>query len=213
MRRRRTFPLIVSFLILAIIFGSIGFIAAYYRYSGQMAREKLERQKEQELLQALIKAQDDSSYNVNKDNELTVTNCNDTIDCETQLIYKTLYTQCDDVKEDMQRPTPDLIGLNKDGFEEYLIKNQLDWEIESFSKERVVLLKQINKVCPDHYLVSVNGGYIAIYKYNEDSEKELIKQTDIPINILPIVDQEKLQKGILVNTKDEVNQLLEDYSS
>lgn len=214
MRKRRVLPLIISFLILALVFGSIGFAAAYYKYSGQMAKEKFERQEEQELLQALIKAQEDSLHSIDKNDEIAVTNCNDTINCETQLIYKTLYTQCEDIiTEEVQSPTLELVGLNKDGFEEYLIRNQLDWEIESFTKEKVVLLKQINKICPNHYLVSVNKGYITIYKYDEDGNKELIKQTDIPINILPIMDQEKLQKGILVNTEKEVNQLLEDYSS
>ncbi|MFW5649411.1 MAG: BofC C-terminal domain-containing protein [Candidatus Alkaliphilus sp. MAG34] len=213
MRRRRVLPLIISFLMLALVFGSIGFVAAYYRYSGQMAEEKFERQKEQELLQALIRAQEDSSYNIDKNNEIGVTNYNDTISYETQLVYKTLYTQCEDIIEEVQRPAFELVGLNKDGLEEYLIENQLDWEIESFTKERVALLKQVNKVCPNHYLVSVNKGCIAIYKYDEDGNKELVMQTDIPVNILPILDQEKLQKGILVNTRTEVNQLLEDYSS
>ena len=215
MRKRRTLPLIVSFLILALVFGFIGFTAAYYRYSGQVARERTERQKEQELLQALIRAQEDSlsPHDIDKNDEATVASYSDIINCETQLIYKTLYTQCEDTVKEVQKPTSELVGLNKDGLEEYLTKNRSDWEIESFSKEKVVLLKQLNKVCPNHYLVSVNKGCIAIYKYNEDGNKELIKQTDIPINILPIVDQEKLQKGILVNTKKEVNQLLEDYSS
>ncbi|MCK9267456.1 MAG: BofC C-terminal domain-containing protein [Alkaliphilus sp.] len=213
--RRRVFPVIISFLILALVFSSIGFVVAYYKYSGQIARERSEMQREQELLQALIKAQEESSYNINKDNndKITVSNYNDIINYETQLIYKTLYTQCEDIIEEVRSPTSELIGLNKDGLEEYLIGNQLDWEIECFSKEKIVLSKQVNKICPNHYLVSVNKGCIAIYKYYENGEKKLIRQTDIPINILPIIDQEKLQKGILVNTEKEVNQLLEDYSS
>ncbi len=213
MRRRRVFPLIISFLVLALVFGSIGFVAAYYKYSGQIARERSERQKEQELLQALIKEQENCSHNIDRSNEVTVTNYNDIINNKTELIYKTLHTQCEDIIEEVQKPEPELIGLNKDGFKEYLTKNQLNWEIESFSKEKVVLSRQVNKVCPNHYLVTVNKGYITIYKYNEDGSKELVEQTDIPINILPVMDQEKLQKGILVDTKKEVNQLLEDYSS
>ena len=213
--KRRVLPVIISFLILALVFGSIGFVVAYYKYSGQIARERTEMQKEQELLQALIKAQEESPYNINKDNNdrITVSNYNDIINHETQLIYETLYTQCGDIIEELRSPTSELIGLNKDGLEEYLIGNQLDWEIECFSKEKVVLSKQADEICPNHYLVSVKNGCIAIYKYYENGEKRLIQQTDIPINILPVIDQEKLQKGILVNTEKEVNQLLEDYSS
>ena len=35
--RKRVFPIIISFLILALVFGSIGFVVAYYKYSGQIA--------------------------------------------------------------------------------------------------------------------------------------------------------------------------------
>lgn len=213
MRRRSMFPPIITVLVLAIVFGSIGFITAYYRFSGQIAREKLEREKEQELLQALIKAQEGNLYNINKNNETPVTHYNDTIDKKTQLVYKTFYTQCEHTIEENEKPSTQLIGLNKDGLEEYLKKDQSDWEVESFSKEEVILRKQINKVCSDHYLVSVNKGYITVYKYYENSNKKLVDQTDIPINILPVVDQEKLLKGILLETMEEVNQLLEDYSS
>lgn len=212
-RKRRVFPLTISFFILALVFGSIGFATAYYRYSGQIAKEKIERQQEQELLQALIKAQEDSSCNINKNNEIIAANYNDTINNETQLIYKTLYAQCEDTIEEIQNATSELIGLNEDGFKEYLTENQLDWEIESFSKERIVLSKQVDTICPNYYLVSVNNGCIAIYRYDENNNRRLIEQTDIPINILPIIDQEKLQKGVLLETMDEVNRLLEDYSS
>lgn len=216
-RRRRILPLVISFLILALVFGSIGFVAAYYKYSGQIAKERSERQKEQELLQALIKAQEDSLYNTDKNmgqnNEVAVTNYNDIIDSETRLVYKTLYTQCEDTIEEVQGPSPELIGLNKSGFEKHLTENQLNWEIEGFSKEEVTLLKRVDRTCPNHYLISVNKGHIAIYKYDGDGNRELVEQTDIPINILPTVDQKKLQKGILVDTRKEVNQLLEDFSS
>ena len=189
MRRRKRFPLVVSLLILALVFGSAGFIVAYYKYSGQIAKERSERQKEQELLQALIKAQEDSTHNIVENNEIMVTNYNDITGSNTELIYRTLYTQCEDIIE-KQEPTPELIGLNKKWSWKVLNKNQSDWEIENFSKEKVILLKQVNRVCPNHYLVTVNKGYIVIYKYNEDGSKKLIEQTDISINILPTVDQE-----------------------
>lgn len=213
MRRKQRLPLIIGILTLALIFSSIGFVVGYYRYSSLISKEKLERQKEQELLQALIKAQEDSWYNMNKGNETQVTSYGDIIGTNTVLINKILYTQCEDVIEEEEKPTSDLIGLNKKGFEDYLAANRLNWDLESFSKEEIILIKRENKVCPNDYVVSVNKGYIAVYKYDKDGEKKLIDQTEIPINVLPTVDQEKLQRGIIVKTLDEVNQLLEDYSS
>lgn len=213
MRRKKIWPLILSILTLALVFSSIGFAVGYYRYSSQISQEKLERQKEQELLNALIKSQEDSLYNINKDNEMTVTKHGDTISKETKLVYKILYTQCQDVIEKKEQPSLELIGLNKNGFEEYLKQNHPNWEIESFSKNEIIIIKRENRICPNHYVISVNKGYIAIYKYDEDGIKSLVDQTEIPINLLPTVDQEKLQRGILVETMEDVNRLLEDYSS
>lgn len=212
MRRKRFSPIVIM-LISAIAFSSIGFMTAYYKYSKEIAQEKIERKKEQQLLQALINAQQSDLYNASKSNEKTVTSYNDIIDNKTQLIYKTLYTQCEHIIEENQQLTPELIGLNNEGLQKYLKANQLDLEIESFSKESVVLIRKIDKICPNHYLISVDKGYIAIYKYDKHSNKEILEKTDIPINILPVVDQERLQEGILLETMEEVNQLLEDYSS
>lgn len=217
MRRRRGLPSLLTIFIIAIIFTSIGFILAYYQFSGQMARERLDREEEERQLQALIEGRQDKignlNENPNEDRDIIVTRYRDTIDSNTSLIYKTLYSQCDHIVEEEGQVTEDLIGLNREGFQEYLISNQTGWEIESFEKVEITLLRQVNGACPDHYLVSVKGAYIAVYKYDKDNKKKLIEETDIAINILPIVDQEKLQKGILLETRQEVNKLLEDYSS
>jgi len=213
MRIKNRLSLIIGVLTLALFFSSIGFVVGYYRYSGQISQEKLERQKEQEILNALIKAQQDSFYNFNKQDDTAVTNYGDTITKDTIIIYKILYTQCQNTTEEREPAKLELIGLNEKGFEEYVNKNLTNTEIQSFSKEQIVLEKRENRVCPNHYLISVNNGYIAIYQYDEDGVKQLVDQTGIPITILPIVDQEKLQRGILVETLEDVNELLEDYSS
>jgi len=213
MRIKNRLSLIIGVLTLALFFSSIGFVVGYYRYSGQISQEKLERQKEQEILNALIKAQQDSFYNFNKQDETAVTNYGDTITKDTIIIYKILYTQCQNTIEEREPAKLELIGLNEKGFEEYVNKNLTNTEIQSFSKEQIILEKRENRVCPNHYLISVNNGYIVIYQYDEDGVKQLVDQTGIPITILPIVDQEKLQRGILVESLEDVNELLEDYSS
>lgn len=213
MKKQNKLQLIIGVLTLALFFSSVGFGIGYYRYSNQIAQEKLERQKEQELLNTIIKAQEDRLYSIKKENETTVTNHGDTITKDTIITYKILYTQCQDTIEEREQVKSELIGLNENGFAEYVKKNMPNAEVETYSKEEIIILSRENRVCPNHYLISVNNGYITVYKYNEDGEKDLIEQTRIPIRILPIIDQEKLQRGILVDTTEDVNQLLEDYSS
>ena len=212
MKRKNRVPLIIGAVIVALFFSSIGFGIGYYRYSAEIAKEKLARQNNQKQLEALIKAQQNSIHNVNND-ETMVTNYGDTISKETTILYKTRYTQCNDTIKETAEPTLELIGLNEKGLEKYIKENNSKWEIESFSKNEIVLVKMVNKVCPNHYLISVNNGYISIYKYEEDEEKVLIERTEVSIKNLPTVDQEKLQRGIIVETLEDVYQLLEDFSS
>lgn len=211
--KKQSRSLILAALALAIFFSSIGFAVGYFRYSSQISEENRNRQKQQELLNALLKAQENSIYNLTKEDESTVTSYGDTITKETVIINKVFYTQCQDTIETEETVKAELIGLNEKGFKDYINQNKPGFEIEDFSKEKIVLKYRQNKVCPNHYLISINNGYIAVYKYDENGEKTLVNQTEIPVKMLPTVDQEKLQNGILVETLEDVEQLLEDFSS
>ncbi|ABW19269.1 BofC C-terminal domain-containing protein [Alkaliphilus oremlandii] len=213
MRRKNKPSFILGVVIVALLFGSIGFGIGYYRYSSEIARQKQERRKEQDMLNALIKSQQESLNQFNNSSEAPVASHEDTLSRETKLVYKTIYTQCQDSTEDTVFPTSDLVGLNEKGLKEYLKKNKPNWEIEHFSKESITIVKRENKLCPDHYLVSVHNGYISIYQYDENGEKKLVEQTDVSVKSLPVVDQEKLQRGIILKTLEDVYQLLEDFSS
>lgn len=207
MRRKNNNSILWGILILIIFFSSLGFAGGYYTYSSKANKEKVGMQLQKEL-----EEQKYNSYLNNPRDGNVVLNFEDIIKEDTIIIYKTFYTQCEEFIEENQEPTLEIIGFNKDGLEKYLAKKTEKWAIETFSEKEVVLIKMENKVCTNHYLVSVKSGYIAIYKFDEEGMKYLIEQTSISIYPLPTVDQERLQKGILIKTLDNVNQLLEDYS-
>lgn len=60
------------------------------------------------------------------------------------------------------------------------------------------------------YIVKSFNGNVAVF---ECDDCRPFKITDVPINSLPYTDQEMLKKGIAVNSKNELNKLLEDYCS
>lgn len=60
------------------------------------------------------------------------------------------------------------------------------------------------------FVVSEYQGNIAIFEKNKPSP---IKVTDVQIIDLPKQDRELLKKGIQVNTKEELSNILEDYCS
>lgn len=60
------------------------------------------------------------------------------------------------------------------------------------------------------YVVKDFNGNIAVFENGQNSP---FKITDVPINSLPYADREILKKGIAVNSKNELNRILEDYCS
>ena len=60
------------------------------------------------------------------------------------------------------------------------------------------------------YVVKNFNGNIAVF---EEGAAEPFKITDVPINTLPYNDQNNLEKGIIVSSKEELNSLLEDLCS
>lgn len=60
------------------------------------------------------------------------------------------------------------------------------------------------------YIVKTFDGSIAVFENGKDTP---FKVTSVPINSLPYADQEILKNGIIVNGKNELKDLLEDYCS
>lgn len=222
-RRKRRFLFKIIFPIVAFSFLIIGFIVGYYRTLTQGERERpfadknsLQLQENTDELRKnfIVQEQEELSFE-DKDDE-AVTYHEDSITETTNIIYKTFYDICKDTMEESLEADHSIIGLNEAGLKEYLKDKNLLFEIQNFSTKEVILVENKNTACPahyNHYLISEANEFIAIYHIDEKGDKVLIEKTLIPISILPNVDQEKLKKGILKTRREDVYQLLEDYSS
>lgn len=202
---------------IALGIGLISFAIGYYVYSSKLDRERILEERRSHQAEDIEKSNNEENVlntdGKEIDTDQEVTQYGYTIEEDTKIIFRTLYTQCQTVEEEVQNPVEEFIGLTEIGLEKYIEANHLKWDIIRFTKGEVILLEKKEQMCPNHFLVSVKDGYIAVYQYNEEGEKVLVEKTSIPISILPSVDQQKLNRGILLNTRKEVNQLLEDYSS
>lgn len=101
----------------------------------------------------------------------------------------------------------ELVNLSKEEVED--IYN--DWKIESFSSNEIVLYKESEDECGEHYLVKDNEGKITIYKILENGNEEVYENTNISSEYLTDTDKINVKKGIRVNGKQELNQLIEDF--
>lgn len=86
-----------------------------------------------------------------------------------------------------------------------------NWKIKKFNSEEILMYKEENSICDDHYMVRENGGYVAVYSIISDDKEELKEKTDISTQYLPEEDIQLLKKGIKANNSLELEQILSDY--
>ena len=95
--------------------------------------------------------------------------------------------------------------------EEDLKREYPYWQIEKYSSNEIILYKEFNSNCGQHFLVKGDEGKITVYKVNENGEEEVYEKTEISVEYLSETDKIKIMEGIKVNGIEELNQLLEDF--
>ncbi|MCT4509871.1 MAG: hypothetical protein N4A48_14150 [Tepidibacter sp.] len=135
------------------------------------------------------------------------------VDKNTVLKITTKYDKCGHVQTKEKTASKEIIGLSETEFKEYMKKNYSKFKLLSFKSEEINLLKEINSYCDKHYEIGEDNGYIVIYKYDENGNKNLVEKTQSSISSLPSVDQEQIKSGLILNSLDELNERLEDFLS
>jgi len=151
--------------------------------------------------------------NVNVSNEIsekqTFEDNSIILDESYKIKYITLFTICNHrIERDTNLPLV-FSGLSK---EEFMEKN-VGWNLVDIEDKYITLIREINTYCPNHYIISLEGQYIAIYTYNEDGERVLKEKTDISVHTLTPEDQAILESGIVSDTLEDLEQKLEGFSN
>lgn len=95
--------------------------------------------------------------------------------------------------------------------QEDLAEEYSNWEIKDYSSSKIVLYREFDSDCGQHYILRNNDGKIAIYKINENNEEEEFQKTEISIDYLTETDKFEIENGIRVNGMEELNQLIENF--
>ncbi len=125
----------------------------------------------------------------------------------TELVLKKYYEDCGHTISNEAQIPEELVNLTA----EEIQKEYPNWEVEEFSKERVVLFKVLTSFCGEHYLVTEENGYINIYTLDEENNKTLKQENVMSVEYLSETDKIMLKNGIMVYGTEELNKLLEDY--
>ena len=86
-----------------------------------------------------------------------------------------------------------------------------DWKIEGYSPNEIVIYKEYDGICGDHYIVKEHNGVIGIYKLDSVGNEIFVEDTELQIQYLPEIDIIKLKEVISALGQAEVNSVLEDY--
>ncbi|HHV38102.1 MAG TPA: hypothetical protein GXX70_01260 [Tepidimicrobium sp.] len=107
-----------------------------------------------------------------------------------------------------------IINMNESEYKKHMKENYPNIKVIDFSAERIILHEQRNHMCPNHYIIGESDGKIAIYRIDENGERYLDKVfDDYPISLLKKIDQEKLMEGIVVDSEEELSNVLENFIS
>lgn len=123
------------------------------------------------------------------------------------LILKRYYKECNHTINEYIDIPQNLINKTQ----EDLIKEYPKWEIQKYSSTEIILYKEFESTCGQHFILRSNNEKIVIYKVNENNEEEVYQETEISTNYLTETDKIEIEKGISANGVEELNQLIEDF--
>ena len=86
-----------------------------------------------------------------------------------------------------------------------------DWEIEEFTPDKLVLVKEINGYCNQHFLIKLDSENVNVYRFDSNGELKQYKHTEIARDYLPEEDIENLEEGISVFGEGRLSSVLEDF--
>ncbi|MDR1532449.1 MAG: BofC C-terminal domain-containing protein [Clostridiales bacterium] len=127
----------------------------------------------------------------------------------TKMIYEYHYLDDGTTERSEEAPPYFLVNLDGGGLREMFV----DWEIVSFSAERVVMRKNIADKVERQYVVGVLNGYVAVF-YSQSREGASLKELlNMPVSALPEAERTRLEKGIRVIGDEALVRILQDYGS
>lgn len=123
------------------------------------------------------------------------------------LTLKRYYKECSHTINEYVDMPQSLVNRTK----EDLQKEYPNWEISKYSSMDIVLYKEFDSDCGQHFVLRYDEGKIVVYRINENNEEEVYERTEISVDYLTETDKIEIENGIKVNGIEELKQLIEDF--
>lgn len=139
--------------------------------------------------------------------ELEANSSEEKISPSGSMTLRKYYKQCEHTINEYIDIPQELVNKSQEDLKERYI----NWEVQQFSSNNIVLYREFDSSCGQHYILRNDNGKITIYLINENNEEEIYEQTEISIDYLTETDKLEIQNGIRVNGKEELYQIIEDF--
>ena len=139
--------------------------------------------------------------------EIKVSETETKVSPNAKLVIKKYYNECGHTTEEVREVTNDMVNKTQKEVEEL----SPDYKIERFDNNKIVLLKEEEGQCDEHYIVKDENSNIVIYKLLADGTEEIYQNTGISTEYLPETDKISLRDGIKIFGRENLNSLIEDF--
>ena len=141
-----------------------------------------------------------------KINEIEASEIETKISPNAKLIIKKYYKECGHTAEEIKTVTNDMVNKNKEEME----KLYPDYNIEKFLNNEIILKKEEEGQCNEHYIIKDENSNIIIYRVLNDGAEEVYQNTGISTEYLPETDRINLKSGVKVFGIENLNSIIED---
>lgn len=182
----------ITVFLFSILLFTVSFSLGYRLMEGRIGKDKLETDS------------NDQGFKIVKEENRIGPN--------TLIEERTHYKECGDLIENTNKVKEKLVNMDKGEYETYLRKNHPDFRLISFSNHKIIIWREKDHLCKNHFIIGEEGGYIAIFIVDDNGNRVVNNVfEEYPISLLVEIDQEKIKNGIVVDSKEELYDILENF--
>ena len=143
----------------------------------------------------------------NTENEVEASSSEEKISPNCIITLKRYYKECGHTINEYISIPQNLVNKTEDD----LRNEYLTWKIEKFSNSQIILSKEFDNNCGQHFILKTNDDKIVVSLLDENNQETFFENTNISTQYLPEEDKVQLQNGVKVNGLENLNEMLENY--
>lgn len=193
--------------IMMIIVATLLILSTVYSIYAIFNNDEIEEEEDKNtMISELIEDECTEEYE-QLQNTTTVAWSKEKLSANAILILKKYYIQCEHTINEYAELPKELVNLT----EEEVQAEYSDWEVIGFETGKLILYKEIDDVCGEHFKLKVEDGKIVVYLIDKDGTESVYERTNISSEYLTETDLINMQNGLEIYGKEELNKIIEDF--